>query len=194
MIGNDAFCPESGAPLSEERHYDESGRPLRAVVDDDVAGGGRGETVTAGELTAGARRSSREALLAHFRRCHRRHCREADPALDRAASGCLRRLKRVATGTRGWDVHVWYALQYRLRARGFDVEWMDAHAGLRCPGCHGDLRFEQHGEVVAAYCGTNCDGTRSDRLPDLRSTVTDLVGAAFDDADPDPTEVFRFDQ
>jgi hypothetical protein len=194
MLGKDAFCPESGAPLSEERHYDESGRPLRAVVDDEAGGGERAGATTEGELTTGARRSSREALLAHFRRCHRRHRGETDPELHLAASTGLRRLKRVATGSRGWDVHVWYALQYRLRTREFEVAWMDAHAGLRCPDCHGDLQFQRHGEVVAAYCGANCDGTHRDRLPDLRSTVTDLVGAAFDDADPDPAEVFRFDQ
>lgn len=201
MIGNDAFCPESGAPLSEERHYDESGRPLRAVVDDPGDAGANGESTgdgstdgesTEGELTVGARRSSTRALLTYFRRCHEAHD-EPSPSLYRTASTALTRLKRIATGRQAWDVHVWYALQYRLRRRGYDVDWMDAHAGLRCPGCHGDLQFERRGADLAAYCGANCGGTAADRLPEIRSAIAGLADAAFDDATPTDDDVLRFD-
>jgi hypothetical protein len=188
MLGKDAFCPKSGAPLSEERHYDESGHPRRAVEAD-----GDGPTATAGELTNGARRSTTRALLRHFRRCHERH-HEADPTLYRTASTSLCRLKRTATGRQAWDVHVWYALRHHLRRQGHDVEWMGAHAGLRCPGCHGRLRFERRGAVVTASCGSNCDGTGTDRLPEIRSAIARLVAAAFDADDPPTTDdVLQFD-
>jgi hypothetical protein len=190
MLGHDAFCPESGAPLSEERHYDESGRPLRAVVDD--PSDGPGGPTNEGELTAGSRRSSTRALTRYFRRCHRRHC-DPDPALYRVASAAIVRLKRTATGRGAWDVHVWYALYHHLDRRGFDVGWMAVHAGLRCPDCHGRLRFEDPGEV-AAFCGTGCDGTDRDRLPEIRGIVARLATAALDADDPlDPDDVLRFD-
>lgn len=187
MIGHDAFCPESGAPLSDERHYDEFGRATRAVVGSDDE-----PEPTDGVLTAGARRSSRRALIRYVRRCHRRH-ETPDPDLYRAASAALSRLKRAADGRAAWDVHVWYALRVRLRRRGFDASWMDAHAGLRCPDCHGRLRFEERADRVAGYCGANCDGSGADRLPTVRSTVADLVGAAFDAPAPDPTDLLRLD-
>jgi hypothetical protein len=201
MLGKDAFCPKSGAPLSEERHYDESGRPRRAV-EPGAIDGDRSEragvddaddAVPVGELTNGARRSSTRALIRHFRRCHQRH-REAAPTLYRTVSTAVTRLKRAASGRQAWDVHVWYALQERLRRQGHDVEWMGGHASVSCPRCHGRLRFERPGTEVRAYCGSNCGGTGVDRLPEIRSVVANLLAAAFGaDEAPDPESVLQFD-
>lgn len=184
MIGSDAFCPKTGAPLSERRHYDATGQPYRAVTSDERAIA----TPTEGELTNGAVRSSSSALLRYFRRCHRRH-HDDDEALYRQASIAVRRLKNAATGRQEWDVHVWYALERRLARTGHENWWMHSHAEPRCPRCHGRLSYTKRVDGVGARCGTNCDGRQVDRLTTVRATVADLYAQAFpDDGDGVSTE------
>lgn len=176
MIEEYAFCPKTGAPLSEQRHYDERGRPSRVPIEERLPPDSKPE----GELTNGAVRSATKALFNYFRRCHQRH-HQADETLYRRALLELRRLKEAATSTEEWDIYVWYALQFRLRADGYDTTWMDAHAEPRCPGCHGRLKYDQlaPGEVIGR-CGANCTATGTDRLPEIRETLASLCSRAFD--------------
>ena len=178
MIGTDAFCPKSGASLSEERHYDARGRGLRAVTDDDAARAAG----TTGELTGGSVRSSRSALVAYFRRCHARHG-AVDPDLYGTASLLVHRLLR-ARETQPPDVVVWYALERRLDALGYDAEWMHAHAALRCPACHGRLRYERIGDELTAHCGVSCSPEGEHALETIRVDVVSLYDDAFPDAAP----------
>jgi hypothetical protein len=154
-IGADAFCPGPGAPLTEKRHYDASGRGRRAVADDEVA---------------------------HFRRCHARHGPEA-PELYGTAALSVRRL-HGARDPQPTDLVVWYALERRQTALGHDVEWMHAHAALRCPACHGRLRFERAGEHLTARCATRCPTEGEAALETLRRRVAALYDDAFSDAAP----------
>lgn len=196
MIGNDAFCPETGAPLSRERHYDDRGAPQRAVLarEESAAESTAGDSAEgrAGELTNGATRSSKAALFNYFRRCHERHA-DTDDALYRKAALGLGRLKRAADGRDGEDVYVWYALGRRLDAAGFAVEWMHTHAEPRCPECHGRLAYESGGGDVRARCGTNCTGDHADQLHEIRTIVAELYARAFDEA-ADPDEFLRFER
>lgn len=187
MIGKYAFCPKSGAPLSERRHYDERGHPSRVPIEEGVPSDAKPE----GKLTNGAVRSSTRALFNYFRRCHQRHCEE-DEATYRRVLLELRRLKGTATGKEEWDIYMWYALQYRLAADDYDAAWMDTHAEPRCPDCHGRLKYEQlaPGDVIAR-CGTNCTASGADRLPAIRETIASLYSRAFDD-DADAEEFLRF--
>lgn len=185
MIGNDAFCPESGAPLTEAKHYDDRGRPWRAVRagDDDTA-------ATDGLLTSGSRESARPALLRYFRRCHQRS-HDPDEALYRSVSLALWRLKRAADGRQSWDVHVWYVLKHRLAETGHDVAWMGSYATLRCPDCHGTLSYRTVGDGVVARCGVDCTDRHEDRLTAIRETLASLYAVAFDDR-PDPDDLLSF--
>ena len=176
MIGNDAFCPETGAPLSKRRHYDRQGQSYRAVVDDELGV----STPIEGELTNGAIRSSAAALARYFRRCHRRHY-EPDGALYRRASLAIRRLKRTATGRQEADVYVWYALYHRLDRLGHATEWMHSYVEPRCPSCHGRLKYTEFVNGVSAQCGTNCDEHQTDRLEEIRDVIVSLYTAAFPD-------------
>ncbi|WP_436928785.1 hypothetical protein [Halosimplex halobium] len=187
MIGTDPFCPESGAPLSRDRHYDETGRGKRAVTTTDRSAAAG----TAGELTNGAVRSARTALLTYFERCHRRHA-DADEELYRRAAVALRRLKSGASGRQEWDVHVWFALKHRLASTSHGVEWMNDHATLRCPECAGRLRYRRTPGCVVATCGVNCDGADGDALAAIRETVASLYATAFDDDPPDTGEILQF--
>lgn len=187
MKGEFAFCPKSGAPLSEDVHYDEFGRPKRHGVRDDHPA----KTQPDGELTNGALRSSRVAVFNHFRRCHRRH-RECDGQLYSKAALGLTRLKQTASGTEEWDVMIWYALGEWLSRSGYDASWMNAHAEPRCPGCGGKLKYERLGDdSLVARCGVDCSGDGSDRLAELRETVADLYARAFPDADAVDSDELR---
>lgn len=178
MIGTDAFCPKSGASLSEERHYDASGRGTRAVDDDEAARAAG----TVGELTGGSVRSSRTALVAYFRRCHARHA-AVDPDLYGTVAVLVYRLMR-ARETQPPDVVVWYALERRLDALGHDTDWMHAHAALRCPACHGRLRYERIGDDLTARCAVRCSSAGDAALETIRDDVVSLYDAAFADAAP----------
>lgn len=186
MIGEHAFCQTSGAPLSEETSYDEDGTARRHVVQGDE------DPDTAGELTNGGLRSSRRALVAYFRRAHRKH-HDYDEELYRRAALALRRLKRAASGAQAADRHVWFALKCRLDRTGHDVAWMDDHVALRCPNCHGRLRFGADPDgTVRAACGTDCDGTSEDRLERTREAIASLYGAAFEDSPPAVDDLLQF--
>ncbi len=185
MIGNDSFCPKSGAPLSEKQHYDEGGRPRRAVRLE----GPSGDVAMDGELTNGAVRSARTALFNHFKRCHQQHD-DADDDLYQRASLALCRLKRTATGTQEWDVYVWYVLEKRLRRIGFETEWMHTHATLRCPYCHGRLGYREVADGVVARCGTNCTDDSADRLGEIRRLLADLYATAFPNDEPSEADAF----
>lgn len=168
MKGPNAFCPETGASLSEETHY-AAGRPQHHSTSDDPGHGGL--------LTNGALTSSRRALVRHFRECHSRHA-AADSALHRAAAGGVARLKRADRDA--WDVWLWTALHEHLARRDFAVDWMAAHAEPRCPQCAGPLAWSAGPDgTPRARCRGSCrdDG---DRYPALRSRVLDLHNAAFD--------------
>lgn len=175
MLGLDAFCPKSGAPLSDERHYEEQGSRKQAVLSGDQIKG----TPPTGELTNGAIRSSKMALLNYFQRCHQRHYRPNDD-LYQKASLAFTRLKRAATGKQTWDVHVWYAAQKRLRSAGYETSWMDSHSIPRCSHCHGRLKYVQivPGSVIGR-CGTNCTDRRIDHLEEIRNIIAVLYKQAF---------------
>ena len=176
MIGTTAFCPKTGAQLSEERYYDEHGRMLRAPVEDAFVAG---EDLD-GELTTGAVCSSKRALLVHFRRAHQFY-RPENAALYRNVALWLRRLKRAASGPQTPDMIVWLALSARVRQEGYDAEWMLGHVSLRCPRCHGRLKYEQPGpEKIYARCGTNCTDDHADRLCEFEELATDLYTQAFE--------------
>ncbi|WP_424019236.1 hypothetical protein ACOZ4N_07120 [Halorientalis pallida] len=185
MIGTHRFCPESGAALSRERHYDGDGRPWRAVDPDDESG----PTETVGALTNGAVRSSRKALIVYYERCRERH-RDADDDAVRRASLAIRRLKSAATGRQEWDVHVWFALARRLDRYGYDSAWMNGYAAPRCPFCHGRLQYRTVGDTVTAQCATNCADRGLDCLAEIRDLVADLYTVAFPDPNPPAAETY----
>lgn len=182
MIGKSAFCPKTGAQLSEEYHYDEAGRRLRVPVEDVHVS----KADLDGELTTGAVRSSRQALLVHFRRTHQFY-RSANDALYRKVALWLRQLKRTASGSRSPDMIVWLALHMRVRAGGYETEWMLGHVELRCPRCHGRLKYEEIDTgTLYAECGTNCTDDNADRLTEIEDLAAALYSGAFDCA---PEEV-----
>ncbi|KZN26421.1 hypothetical protein A4G99_20385 [Haladaptatus sp. R4] len=175
MKGQYAFCPKSGAPLSENVHYDELGRSSRHVVSDDSLQ----RMETEGEMTNGSLRSSKIALFSYFKRCYERHY-AANSKLYSRSTIALGRLKRTASGRDAWDMYVWYALAERLARLGFDAEWMNAHIEPRCPQCSGRLKYEQLAcDEIIGICGTDCTDDRSDRLEEIRETVADLYSRAF---------------
>ncbi len=175
MKGQYAFCPKSGAPLSDDVHYDELGRSSRHVVSTDSP-----PTMgTEGEMTNGSLRSSKIALFSYFRRCYERRY-VTNRKLYSRSTIALGRLKRTASGREEWDMYVWYALAERLARLGFDAEWMNAYIDPRCPQCGGRLKYEQLVcDEIIGICGTNCTDDRSDRLEEIRETVADLYNRAF---------------
>ena len=177
MIGNDAFCPKTGAPLSNEKHYDDQGQSHRATHNDEFTP----ESYLSGEFTTGSVESSKSALFNQFRRCHQRHC-DSHPKLYRKAALALSRLKGAAAGQQGWDIYVWYALKQRLQSKGFKTEWMHTHVEPRCPDCHGELTYGvcDNGTVIAE-CGTQCTDYPTNKLPTIRETIANLYTRAFGD-------------
>jgi hypothetical protein len=179
MIGETAFCPKTGAKLSEECYYDEHGRALRVPVEDAHVSA----DALDGELTVGAVRSSQRALLTHFRRTHQFY-RPENADLYRQVALWLRRLKRTASGPQSPDMVVWLALCARIRAAGYDAEWMLGHVELRCPRCHGRLTFEQRDTgTLFAECGTNCTDDDADRLIEIEDLARDLAVRTFQNSD-----------
>lgn len=177
MKGEYAFCPKSGARLSEEIHYDEFGRGLRTPVRDADSG-----TQPEGELTNGSIRSSRVALFNHFRRCHERHGDSSCELYSKTALA-FTRLKRAARGRESWDMYVWFALGQRLADEGYEVQWMNTHVEPRCPDCAGRLKYDATVEkTLRARCGTDCTGCGGDKLEAIRATVADLYVRAFENA------------
>lgn len=175
MIGEHAFCPSSGASLSQEIHHDEQGRPERAPESDDISP----EASLEEPLTTGERRSSKRALSAYFRRCHRRHAEGDGDELHARAALAITRLKRAASDREQLDIVVWYALAEHLKREGFDVDWMAGHAEPRCPNCGGRLAYERRSNGVVGRCGTSCTGDRRDRLRTIRELVVALTERTF---------------
>ncbi|WP_267643834.1 hypothetical protein [Haloarchaeobius amylolyticus] len=177
MKGNHAFCPKTGASLSNTTHYDERGRGFHTPVPDRFA-----EEPDTGDLTLGARCSSTTALLTHFRRCHDRE-KDATPGgdLQSRAALALRRLKRASDGVNAWDMVVWLTLVERLDRCGHEVGWMRGHVELRCPDCYGHLQYRTlAGGTPIARCGTHCTEAPRDRLHQIRTLVADLYRRTFD--------------
>lgn len=175
MRGDFAFCPKTGARLSEKRYYRKSGPPLRVPVADEYV---PAEAID-GELTAGAVCSSHRALLTHFRRTHGFY-RSPDDDLYRTVALRLRELKRAASGPQSSDMVVWLALHDRLSASGVDVDWMLGHVEFRCPHCHGRLKYRQPDpETIHAECATDCTDDTTERLAEIEGLATDLARNAF---------------
>lgn len=187
MIGKHAFCPKSGAPLSEEIHYEDQGRPQRVPLEDQTLS----EVHPDGELTNGAIRSSKIALFCYFRRCHQHH-HQANQSLYRKALLGLRRLKRSADGKQSWDNHIWYALQEWLTT-DYEIDWMSAYTEPRCVHCHGQLKYKKFvdGEVYA-QCGANCTGNNINQINEIREIIHSLCSQAFDDRNYEDTEFLQF--
>jgi hypothetical protein len=176
MIGTITFCPKTGAQLSEERYYDAYGRGLRAPIEDAFVAGDDLD----GELTTGAVRSSQRALLVHFRRTHQFY-RPENADLYRNVALWLRQLKQTASGPQTPDMVVWLALCARVRREGHDAEWMLSHVALRCPRCHGRLKYDQVGpDALSASCGTNCTDDNADRLTEIETLAVDLYVQTFE--------------
>ena len=180
MIGDIAFCPKTGARFSEKRHYGARGKALHVPVADAFVT----DEELDGELTAGVVRSSRRALLTHFRRTHQYYF-PADGALYRDAALGLWRLKRTASGRGAGDVTIWLALSVYLRERGHETAWMGGHVSLRCPRCDGRLAYEQFGAEVSGRCGTNCTDDSADRLREITETAASLAARTFDSMSED---------
>jgi hypothetical protein len=175
MIGTTAFCPKTGAQLSEQRYYDEHGRALCVPVSDELVD----ETELDGELTTGAIRSSQRALLVHFRRTHQFY-RPENADLYRNVALWLRRLKQAASGLQTTDMIVWLALSARLREEKYDAAWMVGHVPLRCPRCHGHLTYDQlSSDSLYAECATNCTDDHADRLSEIEDLAAGLYAQAF---------------
>lgn len=175
MKGEYAFCPKTGASLSERPHYDERGHPWRVPEFDETTASLNAEQ----ELTNGRLQSARIALFNYFRRCHG-YDHDPDAELYRSAANDLRRIKRAATGQSAWDFVVWYCLGERLARLDFDVDWMHGYVKPRCLSCGGPLKYDRDSDRPAGTCATNCTGDRRDQLLVLRQQITQLFAAAFD--------------
>lgn len=187
MKGINAFCPKTGASLSEEIHYDNQGHPRRAVIADE----GMPNPSTEGELMMGAVRSSKTALINRIRVCHQRYSESDDALYQKAALG-IQRLERAAEGQQEWDLHIWYALQKQLSRAGYDTEWMHAHVEPRCLYCRGRLKYEEFATgKVDAQCGTHCTGSYANQLPTIRTVIADLYTQAFGE-EINPGEFLQF--
>lgn len=189
MIQEQAFDPESGAPLSEDKEYPPwyatgvrqvEQDPVTSTVGPDGAAqwhGGREGALTNGELE-----SSRRGLLGYFRRVLRKS-RDPDPKLEMAAASALRKLKAV--DSRPIDTTVWWALAERLAQEGHWSAWMFSHVIPRCPRCHSRLKFRAAVYEMDAICATspNRHGTVNDEIAEA---VLELHEAAFDDVPDEP--------
>ena len=175
MRGDFAFCPKTGARLSEERYYRADGPPLRVPVADEYV---PAEAID-GELTAGAVCSSHRALLTHFRRTHGFY-RSPDDDLYRTVALRLRELKRAASGLHASDMVVWLALYDHLNESGVDADWMLGHVEFRCPHCHGRLKYRQsEPETIHAECATDCTDDHAERLAEIERLATELARNVF---------------
>ena len=175
MIGAHAVCPKTGAQLSNEQHYDDAGQPRRIPVADAHVSPADLEA----ELTTGAVRSSREALLTHFQRTHQ-YDHSANDELYQKVALWLRRLTQTASGSHDMDMIIWVALAARVRAADYDASWMLNHVEFRCPQCYGRLKYEQiDAETVHAECATNCTDTRTGRLTEIRDRAQELFQQAY---------------
>lgn len=179
MKGEHAFCPESGAQLSDQQHWvgGPSGRvPLRAADPESVPGPAL-EELTNGELV-----SRTEALIAHFRG----HCPDGAP--DELVAKAALDLRRLKSQTDAWDCWVWLALAERLDRRGFEVDWMLGCAEPRCPRPQCSSRIQFGASVVgvpAMDCASRCGAdSSSDRTGEIHDRIKAVYQLAFGDEAP----------
>lgn len=67
---------------------------------------------------------------------------------------------------------------------------MLGHVSLRCPRCHGRLKYEQLGsETIYARCGTNCTDDHADRLCELEELTTSLYTQTFEQVQGDSLDI-----
>ena len=170
--GPDAFCPKSGAPLSDDRHPDERRRPHREPESDECA-----------ELSTGAVRSSTDALIAFFRRSHRDSSRDLDRPLLRKAARHLRTLKSESDARDEW---IWYALCEKLHREDFEVAWMRYHVHLVCPYCGSEPKWEPApcGDLLPK-CAVNCTDSSEYVLHEARERIRTAYNAAWGDTPAD---------
>lgn len=146
MLDEMRFDPQSGAPLSDLKHY--PGTYNCGVRIPDQHPDAEWTAAREGALTNGELVSAQQGLLGYFRRSQRQQREEPEPAMDRAAALALKRLR--SEFPRALDAMVWYALAERLARKGFWASWMLDHANPRCP--HPTQHDE--GGAVVARCGS----------------------------------------
>jgi hypothetical protein len=181
MRGPQAFCPSTGAPLSDERErpqlYRPGASPVRAPKPDDF-----GEAPTT-PLSRGANYSSTAALKRYFRRSYATHAPTDDGTVVRQAAAAIERLKEPETDVH--DDHLWFALAERLH-RKYDysaaaLSWMWACVDLGCPHCYGVVTEEwraSEGEIQRK-CAINC--TDDNRYVDgeIRESIEEAYNKSF---------------
>ena len=209
MIGINAFDPDSGAPLSEERYY-YPGQATRSkehavehekkktyftqgarvpVYHPEVAWSDDCE----GRLTNGKLCSSTMGILGYFRRIHRRALDEPIPAMDRSAALAVKQLNGSRETGGDWDCYIWYALAERLAKKGYETRWMFDYADPRCPRPSGSTRcgsmvkyrsavsVEKGGTFLETICASepNRHGSIDDAI---RERVGEIYEGSFDES------------
>lgn len=187
MRGEHAFCPRTGVPLSDDRHYpvpEEPQRgwrsPSRGVPSDPAFWAVNNR----GELTNGERQSKVQGLLHYFRRSHAEAVADPDDALDRRAAVLIRSLKGARDD---WDIFVWAALMERLTRAGHRVAWMHNYWVPVCPDCGSVLKYVEHAPTGwQALCAVRCQtppGKESDdRWPEVVARTRAIYNAAVEHA------------
>lgn len=186
MKGKHAFCPTSGASLTDERYYADTNIPFRAPVEDSIDD----SWTLLGELTTGELVSSCTALISYFRRCQQKA--SADYYVDLYGKSAVD-IRRLKSETNAWDVWIWYALAEHLDRRGFDASWMPHFAEPRCPRCSSRLRYEPSATGYPnMICGASCGNeTASDRTVEIYERIKDVYNATFTDDTIESLHVFE---
>jgi hypothetical protein len=218
MIGNCRFDPDSGAPLSVEKHYPPGSAHYRTGARTPKYHPDSAWSLSReGALTNGEVRSSRRGLQGYFERVVRavREGTEPDPRLDMAASNALRQLKSGGENGDGGDgaqsdrytldCFVWYALAERLCRKGWWVSWMLDYAIPRCPLCGSEAKFDDGVWHKRAICGSQSGPSN---IPDelesqgyepghgdiddaLRREIRSTYNSAFAEGDEDAIETLE---
>ncbi|MFD1515096.1 hypothetical protein [Halomarina rubra] len=174
MIQQHAFDPQSGAPLSRDRHYPGAYRHgVRTPLNHPNA---EWDDSREGALTNGELRSAQQGLLGYFRRVQRQ-VRQPEPSIDRQAALALKRLKAA---TDAIDTFVWYALAEYLARQGHWVAWMLDHTHARSPHCASRVKFRPAVGRLEAVCASapKAHGAVDEAI---RDRVGDIYTAAFDE-------------
>lgn len=171
MKGPDAMCPETGSPLSEQRHPDERRRPHREPTGPESA-----------LLSTGAETSSAHSLKRLFRRSL--DDGRDDPPGKLLSRACyhLDTLRAACPDVR--DEWIWYALAEKLHRDDLDAGWMRAYVDPVCPHCGSELAVElAPREDILPKCGVNCRDDNRYVAGDIAERVRDTYNAAFADRD-----------
>ena len=182
MRGNHAFCPSSGALLSDERErpqeYRPSASPVRAPEPDEI------NQHLIEPYSRGANHSSASALVGYFRRMRRRYAPETSPTIARQAALAIQRLKEPETDVH--DDYLWFALAERLhRAEDYsrdELDWLWHCVELSCPHCFGPITDEPvvtapHG--TKSKCAINCTDDNRHVDGEIRSRILKAYNRAF---------------